>query len=169
MHALNEDHLLELLRRYFELCSKFGLKLHASKFEFFLTEAKFCRRIIDQSTVRHDSRRIETMISIKLLEFASDIQQLLCATNVMSTSIPDYSKSVVPPHSLMEQFYSKAIKRTKEAVCNLSLSGLWGLPIHLHSSRLRITLPKHSSLLTLRLITTLVYSLMPRKHTGHVF
>ena len=42
MHALNEDHLLKILRRYFELNSKLRLKLHASKCEFFLTDAKFC-------------------------------------------------------------------------------------------------------------------------------
>lgn len=125
-HATNEAELLKLLRRFSELCSQFGLKLHASKCEFCLTEAKFCGRIIDKYGVLYDLCRMEAPISMNLPEFASDLQQFLCATNWMRTSIPDYSKVVAPLHNLMENLYFKVGKRTKKAICNLSLSGLWG-------------------------------------------
>ena len=127
-HALNEDHLLKILRRHFELWSKFGLKLHASKCGFFLTEAKFCGRIIDQSGVRYDPLRMETLISTKLPEFASDLQQFLCATNWMRTSIPDYSRVVAPLHSPMGQIYSKAGKRTKKAAVVFRSPAYGGYP-----------------------------------------
>ena len=60
-------------------------------------------------------------------EFASDLQQFICATNWMRTSIPDYSRVVSPLHKPMEECYKKSGKRAKRSVRDLSLSGQWGL------------------------------------------
>jgi len=55
-----------------------------------------------------------------------DLQQFICATNWMRSSIPEYTKVVAPLHNLMESCYAIAKKRTKRAVRNISLTELWG-------------------------------------------
>ena len=65
-------------------------------------------------------------MTMRYPEFASDLQQFLCATNWMRSAIPDYSRVVSPLHNLMEQCYSRSGKRTKRSVCNIALSGQWG-------------------------------------------
>ncbi len=51
-----------------------------------------------------------------------ELQQLLCATNWMRNSLPAYAESIAPLHNLMEQTYTKAGGRTKQAVRKLSIA-----------------------------------------------
>lgn len=39
--------LLNILRKYFAICRKFTLKLHAKKYDLYLKEVKWCDRVID--------------------------------------------------------------------------------------------------------------------------
>ena len=56
-----------------------------------------------------------------------ELQLLLCATNWMQTSIPNYSKVVEPLHSLMKKSYAVAGgKITKRAILNLSITAECG-------------------------------------------
>jgi len=126
MHAASETELLERLRRFFEICREFGLKLHAEKTHLFLREANFCGRIIDSKGVRHDPRSLDTLKNMRTPEVAGDLQQFLCATGWMRSSIPEYAKTIAPLHNLMEDCYTRAGKRTKRAVRKTTLHGLWG-------------------------------------------
>ena len=126
LHANSEGELLRILRRFFELCRQFNLKLHAEKLDVFLKSAKFCGRIVDADGVRYDPAGLECLINMRAPERGGDLQQFLCATNWMRTSIPNYSCVISPLHKLLERVYSIAGKRTKRAVRNVQLAGLWG-------------------------------------------
>lgn len=54
LHGKSEAELLGNLRRFFELCKEYNLKLHAKKTEIFKRSAKFCGRIIDADGARYD-------------------------------------------------------------------------------------------------------------------
>ena len=71
--------------------------------DFFLNEANFCGRIIDKEGVKYDPLGMENLMTMRHPEFASDLQQFLCAKNWMRTAIPDYSRVISPLHNLMEQ------------------------------------------------------------------
>lgn len=73
-----------------------------------------------------DPRHLQSLIDMRRPTTANQLQQFLCATNWMRTSIPEYSKKISPLHELMECCYKKAGKRTKRSVAKISLVGLWG-------------------------------------------
>jgi len=124
IHAKTEEDLLKHVRQFFSQCRKFGLKVHAQKSHLFLRQAGFCGRMIDGEGVRFDPRRLDTLLHMKPPQQAGDLQQFLCASNWMRTSIPEYSKLISPLHDLMD--YAKTKKRTKRAVRNIAMTGLWG-------------------------------------------
>lgn len=126
VHSVNEGPLLDSIEMFFSQCQKYGLKLHAKKCDLFLKEAPFCGRLIDESGIKFNPRDLATLLNMRKPEFASDLQQFLCASNWMRRSIPEYAKTIAPLHALMEACFAKAQKRTKRAVQNISLHGLWG-------------------------------------------
>lgn len=71
-------------------------------------------------------RHFESLLGMSKPTKASELQQLHCATNWMRNSIPEYAKVIAPLHTLMEDAYSKAGKRTKQAVRKISLTNEWG-------------------------------------------
>ena len=103
MHAASEEGLLKLIQKFQELWERFSLKLHARKVDFFLKEAKFCGRVTDKDALRYDPRGMDALMKMRHPEFASDLQQFLCATNWMRNATPGYSRVISPRHSLMEQ------------------------------------------------------------------
>ena len=98
-----------------------------------------------------------TLMKMRHPEFASDLQQFLCATNWMPNAIPDYSRVISPLHSVMEQCYSHSGRRKKRSVRNIALSGQWG-PAHTSAfnqirehlaNALKLAYPKSGHLLCL--------------------
>ena len=126
LHAQSEDELLGFIESFFGLCMQFGFKLHAAKCKFFLREAKFCGRLIDSAGIRFHPRDMDALQNMRRPEFAADLQQFLCATNWMRSSIPEYSKLIAPSHALLESCYSTAWSRKKRAIRNISLHETWG-------------------------------------------
>lgn len=96
------------------------------KCELCTNEANFCGRVISSKGVGYCPREMDLLLNMRKPEFAPDLQQFLCVINWIRKSIPQYSKTIAPLHSLMKDCYSKAKKRTKRAVRNILLSGLRG-------------------------------------------
>lgn len=126
LHAPSEEQLLKKIKRFLELSRKAGFKLHAKKCDLFLMQAKFCGRIISKEGVRYDPSRLEALMNMSIPNTGADLQQFICATNWMRTSIPNYATAIHPLHELMESIYKSTGKRTKRSVSKTSLSGLWG-------------------------------------------
>lgn len=126
LHAAKEDQLLDQIENFLCVCSEIGLKLHAEKSTLFAKEAKFSGRIISADGIRFNSRHLDYLVGMHKPTVAHELQQLLCATNWMRSSIPNYAQTVAPLHELMEQAYSKAGSRTKRAVTKIPINMSWG-------------------------------------------
>ena len=125
-YGKNEAELLDSLEAFFTVCNEVGIKVHAEKGSFFGKQATFCGRIINAQGVQYHPRHFESLLAMNKPTTAAELQQLLCATNWMRSSIPSYAETIAPLHILMEKAYSKAGKRTKHAVRKISLANEWG-------------------------------------------
>jgi len=125
-YAKNEKELLDNLEEFFRVCLEVGIKVHAEKCNLFTRKATFCGRIITKEGVQYHPRNFDALVNMQKPTKADELQQLLCATNWMRNSIPDYAKVIAPLHDLMESAYKKAGKRTKLAVRKISLDNEWG-------------------------------------------
>lgn len=123
----DETGLLNDVEAFLLVCEEINLKVHAEKSNLFSKRVQFCGRIITPEGIQYHPRHFDSLVGMKKPTVAGDLQQLLCATNWMRSSIPNYSSVVEPLHSLMEASYSKAGgKRTKRSIRNLSITAEWG-------------------------------------------
>lgn len=118
-YAKNEKELLCNIANFLQVCLEIDLKIHAEKTHLFCREVQLCGRIISSEGVQYHPRYYDSLLSMKPLSMATELQQFVCATNWMRNSIPDYSRRTTPPHNLLESFYKKAGKRTSRALRNL--------------------------------------------------
>ena len=127
LYAKDERGLLDDIESFLQVCQDIGLKVHARKSHFFSKEVIFRGRIVSPEGIQFHPRHFKSLVSMKKPTMASELQQLLCATNWMRTSIPNYAVVVEPLHTLMESTYSKVGgKRTKRAIRNISITTDWG-------------------------------------------
>ena len=126
LHAQTEVELIDILEEFFRICKAINLKMHAKKTTLFCKEVTFCGRIISADGIRHHPRHFESLVSMKRPKMAHELQQLLCATIWMRTSLPNYAAVIAPLHDLLEQVYAKTGKRTKTAIRKQTLDNLWG-------------------------------------------
>ena len=118
--------LLLNLKCFSKVCQEIGLKIHAEKTTLFARGVQFCGRIISADGLQYHPRHYESVIAMRTPTMASEIQQFVCATDWMRISIPPYSQRIAPLHQLLETFYTRAGKRRKRPLRNLSLSYSWG-------------------------------------------
>ena len=126
LHATTENELLDSIELFLQICQRINLKVHAEKTSFFCKEVTFCGRVISPSGIAHHPRHFESLLQMKRPTLASELQQLLCATNWMRTSIPAYAETIAPLHKLLEDAYKQAGKRTKAAVRKITIADSWG-------------------------------------------
>ena len=126
-YSKDEEGLLNDIQNFLQVCQEINLKVHAEKSHLFSKRVHFCGRIITPEGIQYHPRHFDSLISMKKPSMARELQQLLCATNWMRSSIPNYSKVVEPLHNLMEAVYAKAGgKRTKRSIRNISITAEWG-------------------------------------------
>jgi hypothetical protein len=120
-YARNEEELLDRLELVFKRCMQYGIKMHPSKCDFFLTEVKWCGHVISGAGVGHCPDRIRGLVEMPPPAMASELQQFLCACNWMRASLPNYSALVGPLATLMESCMSKAGSRKKNKLTRVKL------------------------------------------------
>ena len=114
MWANSDKELVELLRKLFERCKSFGLKLHAKKSQLYTRSAIWCGRMINAEGVSHDPSRLNALRSISLPVNGADLQQFICAVNWLRMTLPNYAKTIAPLMSYMEKVYKIAKGRSKK-------------------------------------------------------
>ena len=124
--ADNEEELLSNIEKIFRICSEIRLKVHAEKSNLFAKKVQFCGSIISSQGVQYHPRHFESLVAMKKSTKAYELQQLICATNWMRSSIQVYVERIAPLHQLLEESYSKAGKRTKRALRSISFASSWG-------------------------------------------
>ena len=124
-YATEEDELLQNLKSFCKVCQEKGIKIHAEKTILFSGEVQFCGRIISADGLQYHPGHYESVTAMRTPTMASELQQFVCASNWMRNSIQSYSERIAPLHQLLEEIYTKAGKRKKRALRNLSLSNSW--------------------------------------------
>ncbi|MEM1369511.1 MAG: reverse transcriptase family protein, partial [Cyanobacteria bacterium P01_H01_bin.15] len=92
--AESEDQLLQILRRFFEICRTRRLIISLPKSEFFLTKAQWCGRIIDEHGVRFNPKNISGIMNSNAPLTAGELCEYVHAVSWMSSSIPRFSERV---------------------------------------------------------------------------
>jgi RNase H-like domain found in reverse transcriptase/Reverse transcriptase (RNA-dependent DNA polymerase)/Integrase core domain/Integrase zinc binding domain len=121
LHAASPGELLVYLRRFFNLCRNFNIKLHPGKAVLFATTVRWCGRLISSEGVKFDPSRIQGLLDMPPPSSGSDLQQFVCALNWMRMAIPAYTELLSPLHTLLEAVYARSGKRTKVAASRIQL------------------------------------------------
>lgn len=121
-HCRTARNLLTALREFFKICRTHGLKLHASKCQFFLKIVSWCGRIISEDGVRLDPSRLDALINMPKPSTGDQLLQFLCAANWMRTVIPNFNALVEPLHEVLEEVFENCLRRTKQCAAKISMS-----------------------------------------------
>eukprot|EP00171_Calliarthron_tuberculosum_P014694 IDg14694t1 len=98
--AVTEEELLCSIEKFLQACKKYNFKVHALKSTLFTKRDKFCGRILSQEGIEYDPRHLDALINMSNPTQASELQQLLFATNWMRKSLPNYANTIAPLHEL---------------------------------------------------------------------
>jgi Reverse transcriptase (RNA-dependent DNA polymerase) len=80
LHTKTDD-LLATLNLFFKKCLEHGLKLHASKCEFFATTVRYCGMLITKDGVRFDPKNMEALQTMQEPQNGADLVQYVEAVN----------------------------------------------------------------------------------------
>ena len=133
LYGTDATSLLHTLRKFFEICHSSGLKLHAKKCRLFLSEVKWCGKVIDGKGVRLDPSRLEALLNMPPPSTGDALHQFLCAANWMRSCIPQFTTVTAPLAQLLEKVYKHAGKRTKRAVAKVLLESVACSDVHLRA------------------------------------
>ncbi|OWY94680.1 LOW QUALITY PROTEIN: hypothetical protein PHMEG_00035519 [Phytophthora megakarya] len=92
--------LLDVIEAILTKLDEYGFKLNPKKCRFFLTEFRWCGRIISERGIGHDPARIEALQRIPEPTTAAELQQFVCATNWMREGLFDHCKNGSTPHCM---------------------------------------------------------------------
>jgi len=96
LYATTIDQMFEAITSLFEICVKYNLKLNAKNCNFFQGSIKWCGHIIDHQGIKQDPERIKTLSQIPMPTTAQQLQQFVCASNWMRTSLPNFTEITAP-------------------------------------------------------------------------
>jgi len=127
-HAKNEDDLIALFARFFEICKSKRLYLSAVKSVFFATSIKWCGRIISGDGYKFDPTRISALREMEEPKTAAELGEFIYCCRWMSNSISYFAARISSLTDLLEEAYRRSGKRTKRSIKNIALSNLsWGI------------------------------------------
>lgn len=125
LYANNEDHLLEILRHFFEICHSERLVISLQKSDFFLVEVSWCGRLINKEGIRFNPNNLYGLKDSDPPRTASELCEYVHGVNWVSTSIPRSAERVFPLCELLETAYAKANgSRKKKSIAKFALSTL---------------------------------------------
>ena len=121
-HAKDAGELLDALEKFFAICKRYNLKLHAKKCKLFLFVVRWCGRIISEKGIQLDPSRLQALLDMENPTLGSELQQFICAANWMRTAIPQFNATLGSLAKMLEDIYTTAGKRTKKAVSKYKLA-----------------------------------------------
>ena len=121
------DEYIDLLSRIFEVCLKWGLKLHAKKTNLGDVQATYCGRIINGLGVKMNPRNYETFLNMSTPQYAGELASFVHGITWMNTSLPRLNEHMAPLQNLLEKIYKEkgSRKRRKYETYNLHTMGAW--------------------------------------------
>ncbi|KAF1335542.1 hypothetical protein FI667_g1301, partial [Globisporangium splendens] len=114
------EELLSVMERDFFLLDQRGLKLSPKKSHLFLTEVKWCGRIISEAGIGHDVERIRALQSLPYPPTAAALQQFVCATDWLRDGLVDYARMTEPLQKRLDVAL-KGRRRTKASAAHVAI------------------------------------------------
>lgn len=129
LHSKTINDHLDGIRRLFDFCVEFNLKLHPLKCQLFRSTIRWCGRLLSPDGIRFDPARIDGIKNMTQPTNGAELQQFVCAMQWMRNGIPKFSTLIRPLSLLLEEVYKTVGKRTRLAAGKLPLSSShWGQP-----------------------------------------
>ena len=129
--AMNEEELLRILRRFFEICRDRNLIVSLPKSSFFLEEVTWCGRLIDASGVRFNPKNLSGLQHCDSPQSAAELSEYVHSVTWVSSSIPRFAERIAPLRELLERAYEKAGgSRKKRSIAKFSVAGLGWNELH---------------------------------------
>ncbi|CAM9858052.1 unnamed protein product, partial [Chrysoparadoxa australica] len=89
------------------------IKLSSEKVEFYMTQAKWCGKIINGDGIRHDPARVQGLLDMEQPRTAGHLMQFVCSVNWMRTHLPGLAQAMAPLQQLQQQKMSNTTRRSK--------------------------------------------------------
>ncbi|ETV76454.1 hypothetical protein H257_09473 [Aphanomyces astaci] len=124
-YADSSDKLFVLLDKVLSNCGKFRLKLHPKKCDFFLKKATWCGKVISAEGISHSPDRVQGLCALETSTSGADLQQFVCATNWMRSSIPSYSELIGPAEPVGRGGEGRSGKPTYGRTCSAGGKAAW--------------------------------------------
>ncbi len=106
LYARDEEHLLRILRRFFEICRR--LIVSFPKSDCFLNEVLWCGRLIDKHGVRFNLSNISALKDAEPPCSAAELCEYVHGLSWISNSISRFAERVDPLRAILETAYSMA-------------------------------------------------------------
>ena len=125
LYARDEEHLLRILRRVFEICRTRRLIVSLPKSDFFPNKVPWCGRLIDKHGVRFNPSNISGLKDAEPPCTAVELCENVHGLSWISNSISRFAERVAPLRALLETAYSMAGgSRKKKSIAKFPLSSL---------------------------------------------
>ena len=106
LFARDENELLKILRRFFEICRERNLFISLPKSSFFLRKVTWCGRVISESGIRFNPKNFSGLENCDTPRTAAEICQYVHCITWVSMNIPKFAERVAPLRELLEVAYA---------------------------------------------------------------
>ncbi|GMF33425.1 unnamed protein product [Phytophthora fragariaefolia] len=110
--------LVDAIHAVLQKLDEFGFILNRIKCSLFMTEVRWCGRIINKDGIGHDPSRIQALMDIPPPTTAAELQQFICASNWMRANLADYTRVARPLQERLDSALS-GTKKTKRAAAGV--------------------------------------------------
>ncbi len=100
LYVRDEEHLLRILRRFFEICRTRRFIVSLQKSNFFLDEVSWCGRLIDKGGVLLNPNNISGLKDSEPPRTAAELCEHVHGLSWISNSIPRFAERVAPLRAL---------------------------------------------------------------------
>lgn len=125
LFAKNEDQMLKILRRFFEICRNRRLIVSLPKSDFYLKEVLWCGRLINKDGVKFNPKNLSGLQNCDNPRTASELCEFVHGVSWISSTIPRFAERASILRELLEVAYAKANgSRKKKSIAKFQLSDL---------------------------------------------
>ncbi|KAK1930096.1 Transposon Tf2-9 polyprotein [Phytophthora citrophthora] len=118
--ANSQEELVDATEAVLKKLDEHGLILNPKKSAVFLTEVRWCGRIINKHGIGHDPERIRALREIPTPATAAELQQFLCASTWMRAGLVDYARVARPLQERLDAALA-GTRKTKRAAAGIRI------------------------------------------------
>ncbi|OWY98193.1 hypothetical protein PHMEG_00031098 [Phytophthora megakarya] len=118
--ADTQEELVDAIDAVLTKLDEFGFVVNPKKSSLFLSEVRWCGRIINKHGIGHDPERIRALREMAIPTTAAELQQFLCASNWMRNGLVDYARVARPLQERLDVALT-GTRKTKRAAAGIRI------------------------------------------------